>query len=213
VLLYVVGLFTILLGWLLMRWALGRFAPVSIGVTLVVLLVAGFIEVRWDLAERDFTHVTQKLIHRKDVHVQCQRLTGTLIDASGTEGHVMYHVDGSLPNLAHLTWSTCHNLAAWRRGGHKSSAAIKQIIAVHVLTHEAMHLTGITDEATAECDALQHDSEAAQLLGASKAVGDALARRYWQEVYPYMSDGYRSSECHAGGAMDLHPDTPDWPTG
>lgn len=210
---YVLGLFGVTLAVLVVRWVLGRSAPILMSICAIVLVGGGVIELRWDMQEHDFTVATQKLLGRKDVHVQCQRLTGTLIDASGTEGHVMFYPDGRPPRLAHLTYTTCHNLAKWRRGGHKATAPNAQLIAVHVLTHEAMHLTGVTNEATAECYAIQRDSQTAQLLGASRSAGDALALRYWSADYPNMRDDYRTSDCRPGGALDLHPDTPDWPTG
>lgn len=39
----------------------------------------------------------------------------------------------------------------------------------------------------------------------------ALAQRIATEVYPTMSDEYRSSECRAGGALDLTPGDVRWP--
>lgn len=196
-----------------LRWVYGRSAPILTSLCVAVLVVAGFFEVRWRMEQSAYTSAARRLLDRTNVHVDCQRLFGTLIDASGTEGHVNWTADGSLPTHAHLTWSTCHNLAKWRRGGHKATARNDQIVAVHVLAHEAMHVSGVYDEARAECYAIQRDSDMARLLGASKAQADALALRYWQEDYPRMRSDYRSSDCAPGGSMDLHPDTPDWPTG
>lgn len=210
---YVLGLFGLWLAVLLGRWVMGRSAPILIGLVSLVLVVGGFVEVRWRMNEHAYTVAMQKLLDRKEVYVHCQRLIGTLVDASGTEGHVNYSSDGSRPKRADLTWSACHNLAKWRSGGHKATAPNDQIVAVHVLTHEAMHVSGITSEAQAECYAMQHDAEMARLLGASAARADALALRYWTQDYPRMRDDYRSGDCAPGKAMDLHPDTPDWPSG
>ena len=42
----------------------------------------------------------------------------------------------------------------------------------------------------------------------------ALAVSYWRTVYPRMPDGYRSSACRPGGAMDERlPDAPWTPAG
>lgn len=212
-LLVVLALATLILGVLLVRWALGRSAPILIGLTVVVVLGSGFFEYRWRAAEHGFTVATRKLIARTDVHVHCQRLTATLVDASGYEGYVPYPGDGSLPRTADLMWTTCHNLAKWQRSGHKATAPKAQIVAIHVLTHEAMHLTGEKNEAKAECLAMQHDAETARLLGASTRAASAIAERYWREDYPHMRDDYRTGDCAPGGALDLHPETPAWPTG
>ena len=70
-----------------------------------------------------------------------------------------------------------------------------QVEAVHVLTHEAMHLSGRLEEAAAECAAVQRDAHTARLLGAPAAA-------YWRDVYPLMPDGYRSADCRPGGTLD-----------
>jgi hypothetical protein len=89
------------------------------------------------------------------------------------------------------------------------------MIAVHVLTHEAMHMSGAADEAETECEAMQRDARMARLLGAALSDARYLASWYWQTVYPRMSPEYRSDECGPGQAFDAGlPDPPweiDWP--
>jgi hypothetical protein len=76
------------------------------------------------------------------------------------------------------------------------------VIAVHV------------DESAAECAAVQRDARTARLLGAPGDQALALAVSNWRTVYPRMPDGYRSSNCRPGGAMDEHlPDAPWAPAG
>ena len=87
-----------------------------------------------------------------------------------------------------------------RSGRHRPSR--DQVLAVHVLTHEAMHLSGRLDEAAAECAAVQRDARTARLLGAGPADAAGLAASYWREVYPLMPDRYRSEQCRPGGSMD-----------
>jgi hypothetical protein len=81
---------------------------------------------------------------------------------------------------------------------------------VHVLTHEAMHMRGITDEAQTECAALQRDHQTAVLLGANADEARVLARRYLLTIYPQMPDAYRSGECRPGGAMDERLENSPW---
>jgi len=70
------------------------------------------------------------------------------------------------------------------------------------------------DESAAECAAVQRDARTARLLGAPGDRALALAVAYWRTVYPAMPDGYRSSSCRPGGAMDEHlPDAPWAPAG
>ena len=87
--------------------------------------------------------------------------------------------------------------------------SLDEVIAVHVLTHESMHMRGITGEAQAECAAVQRDAQTAWLLGANAADATALARSYWRLVCPRMPDDYRTVDCGASAALDEHlPDAP-----
>jgi hypothetical protein len=99
-----------------------------------------------------------------------------------------------------IKYGVCGDLRHWLRSG-KDEPSRKEVIAVHVLTHETMHMRGITDEAQAECAAVQRDAAMAVALGATTAQGEALARRYWAELYPQMPDGYRGG-CGPGGEFD-----------
>ena len=85
-----------------------------------------------------------------------------------------------------------------------------QVVAVHVLTHGARHMSGLLDEAVAECAAVQRDAQTARLLGARPADAAALAAAYWANIYPLMPDRYRSGECRPGGAMDEHLADAPW---
>ena len=84
------------------------------------------------------------------------------------------------------------------------------MIAVHVLTHEAMHLAGHTDESAA----VQRDARTTRLLGAPPGEALALAASYWRTVYPATPGGYRAATCRPGGAKDERlPDAPWTPAG
>ena len=87
--------------------------------------------------------------------------------------------------------------------------ALALVVAVHVITHESMHMTGSVPESRAECSAVQRDSMTARLLGATPREALALARRYYTLIYPNLPDEYRDSECVAGGTLDEHlPEAP-----
>jgi hypothetical protein len=87
-----------------------------------------------------------------------------------------------------------------------------KLVAVHVLTHESMHLAGVIDEAAAECFAVQTDAYVATRLGATSAFARSVASEYWASYYRGQDPGYRSAECRDGGALDLFPGRPGWPT-
>jgi hypothetical protein len=203
------------------RWYAGRvdelgrrreFPLVSV-VLLVVLAVGaatpGVLRAR---QERRLAAVASELAGRP-VAVRCQAFGGAFVDAGVELGYVRWRADGTPEDWTLLKRDACRDLAAYVRASGRRPSRV-QVIAVHVLTHEAMHLAGHTDESVAECAAVQRDARTARLLGAPAGEALALAVAYWRTVYPRMPDGYRSSGCRPGGAMDERlPDAPWTPAG
>lgn len=78
--------------------------------------------------------------------------------------------------------------------------------AVLVLTHEAMHVRGLTNEAQTECAAIQRAAKAALLLGVPDTVARKLAQNYWlvqyRQIRQTTDDSYYSPECRPRGALD-----------
>ena len=103
----------------------------------------------------------------------------------------------------------CADLARYLEG-EQAAPTRDEVVAVHVLSHEARHLAGQTVEAEAECAAMQRDARTARLLGAPTTRRRALARTYWLDVYP--RDARRvplRPTCAPGGSLDEHlPDAP-----
>ena len=137
------------------------------------------------LRERHLAKVATTLVGAP-AGVHCQSLGEAFVDAGIELGYVRFRPDGT-PE---------HDTLIKRDPGRA------QVVAVHVLTHEAMHMAGIVDEATAECAAVQRDALTARLLGASTADAHLLADRYWRTVYPSMPEGYRTPECGPGRSLD-----------
>ncbi len=143
------------------------------------------------------------------VRVHCQDLAGEAVDLSGDLGSVQFNADGTAEHSTLIRREQCSALSSYRskHGAHPSSA---QILAVHVLTHETMHMRGLRPESAAECAAVQRDAHMARLLGASVADAQSLAADYWRHDYPQLPDEYRSADCRSAGPLDEH--LPDgWP--
>ena len=82
--------------------------------------------------------------------VHCQGETGALLDVGPELGTVQFDAAGHPADRTDLKHQVCGWLAKLP-GGIVAHAAT----AVEVLAHESYHLAGYTDEATAECYALQ----------------------------------------------------------
>jgi len=144
------------------------------------------------------------------VTVHCQTAGEASFDLGPELGYVKFGVDGVPERHTVIKWKPCHDLARWL-GSDRKHPTRGQMIAVHVLTHETMHMAGATDEAITECRAMQRDTAMARRLGADPSAARALAVRYWVEIYPSMPDAYRTAECRPGGSLDEHLPDPPWP--
>jgi hypothetical protein len=79
------------------------------------------------------------------------------------------------------------------------------------LAHEAAHVSGIRDEAKADCYALQWIGRAARMLRRTRREGAFLATIYLKHWRPWLRPPYVSRECRSGGKLDLHPQSSRWP--
>jgi hypothetical protein len=195
------------LGWLTFRaWAFGTRPYVTLAVVLALLLPVLWTEFRWLRVQAAATTAVQTLTGNPAARVHCQRALATFLWAGADLGRVEWDE----PDRAWLTLETCQHLGSWYRSDHLAPT-LDEAVAVHVLTHEAMHVAGDRNEATTECRALQHDSRTVVLLGGTTEQGTALAKRIATEVYPTMRDEYRTPECRPGGTLDLTPGDGTWP--
>jgi hypothetical protein len=204
-------------GLLVGRWLRGRrdvlgrarpFPAVSV-VLLVALGVGALVPViRHHRLEARLDAAASSLVGAP-VRVHCQTVGKQLVDVGQELGYVRYGADGVPERATLIKRDQCSDLRDYL-GSDKDSPSPDQVVAVHVLSHEARHMAGITDEAVAECGAMQRDARAAELLGADPIQAQRLARMYWLTVYPRMGDDYRSAQCRPGGARDERLPSAPW---
>ncbi|RHA38180.1 hypothetical protein [Cellulomonas rhizosphaerae] len=142
------------------------------------------------------------------VTVHCQTFGEAFVDVGAELGWVRWGSDGAPERSTLIKREPCRDLSAWLASS-KTAPTLDQVIAVHVLTHETMHMVGLKNESQAECAAIQRDAEMAVALGATPAQGQGLARQYWIEAYPRVGPGYGEG-CGAGGAYDEGLAAPPW---
>lgn len=184
-------------------------------------------------AEHTLSSIASPLAGRQ-VGIECQGFWAELFDVQGRLGDVRFP-DGVHPeDHAYLTRGICGTLRRFRSPGYRSridclagtdwrlatlpeafeSPCGKRVLpiaeALLTLAHESMHLRGIRSEAAAQCYGLQELPYVAVRLGATPAEGDAVAG-YALALQPGMPTDYQSDECRPGGALDLHPETPEFP--
>lgn len=93
----------------------------------------------------------------RGVRVRCQAFGEAFVDAGAEAGYVKYRPDGTPVDWTLLKRDQCTQLSRYLKSA-KRAPGREQVIAVHVLTHEAMHLASVIDESRAECAAVQRDA-------------------------------------------------------
>jgi len=129
-----------------------------------------------------------------EVRVHCQPFGGAFVDAGAELGYVRFGPDGVPERATLIKREQCRDLSSYLRSD-KEEPSLEQVVAVHTLTHEAMHMSGVTSESETECLAVMRDAEMSRLLGASSTAAARLASTYWEQHYPRMPVGYRSENC------------------
>lgn len=199
------------------RWALRRtddigrarpFPRYAVGGLLLLAVAAGVPVIRHDRLERQLSAVASRLVGHP-VKVHCQTASEEFVDAGAELGYVRFDASGAPEPRAVIKHAQCGHLRDYL--GHRGRAPkVDELVAVHILTHEAMHMRGILNESEAECAAVQRDASTATLLGASAQDARRLALRYYRVRYPDLPDDYRSAACTAGGALDERLASAPW---
>ena len=200
--------------WMLDRYdSLGRMKPFpwfAIGglvVVATVVLVPVVLRLRLEARLEDAASAIVGL----EVEVHCQAFGEAFVDVGQELGYVRFGPDNVPEHKTLIKRQQCADLSSYVGGGF-SDFEREHAVAVHTLTHEAIHMSGVTNEAETECTAVQRDAEMAKLLGAPLEDAQRLAEYYWVSVYPRMPEAYRSDECRSGGSLDIGAPYPPWGT-
>jgi hypothetical protein len=206
--------------------------------TVAALLMIPLALVVWQWwGDRSAEHVLTPVaagVAGRPVEVQCQTLWGSLLDVNPRQGEVFFDARGVPEAKLFLTRDTCRRLKRFSNRDthgeldclahldwgdrvplHPDSdcyrSASPTVYALLILAHEAYHTAGVRGEATANCYAIQSLAWAATTLGASESEAYLVAKAM-AALAPYQGDEYATGECIAGSRLDLHPETPEFPT-
>lgn len=182
------------------------FRMVAAIVVSLLAITAGAFELGHVERQRLATDALAVVSDVEGASVNCERLSEELFNARQFQGYVYY--DGS--HVAHLRRTVCHDLWDYAHG-NQSHPTDGQVIAVHIVAHEAQHINGVTSEGQAECLAVQLNHLVAETLGATPDEARELQRRYYADFYPHQPSEYVSSNCAAGSDLDIFADRVEFP--
>lgn len=168
-----------------------KFPMISLAICVVLLGVVGWQEIRWQNVQSKGSVAVREVSQNKDGYLRCQRLSEALFDIHTSR---LGSVSSAEPNRAVVNYEECLEIMGWLESDKKSATPV-QVQAIHVLTHEAVHVSGEYNESVTECTAINRDHITAKTLGGSKAFIDEMPQRYFTEYFPRMSSSYRLPGC------------------
>ena len=181
-------------------WKRDEINLVSVVLIAAILVPTTVMEFRWNTLQSVGSNVVAHVSGKPSGYLKCQRFSESFFDGSARLGHVKT----DKPDEAFLTEQTCQNLFSWMMSA-KDEPTLKQVIAVQVLLHESLHVSGDYVESSAECHAMQEYADVAVQLGASAEEARSMVDKYYSEVYTKMGEKYVSVECVNGGLFDDNP--------
>ena len=193
----------------------------------LVLLIPLLLFSAWQYSRREANEdrlaLTASAVALRDVDVSCPGFWTRLVEITPNAGWVDFDEHGRPHDDTSLSASTCSSLERVWRGKQRSFRCLlvggcdKETLAavggIVTLAHESWHLRGIVDEARTQCYAVQTTEAVARSLGVAAADARAIAVRVATDDVRLPEGEYHSAQCRPGGAYDLRPDTPAWPSG
>lgn len=159
---------------------------------LALSLAAAYLPVRHTMFEYKLEDAAERLINYDRVYVHCQSNFDSLYNLSWA-GFVYRGTE-----KIELEVRTCDDLKAYL--DHPATASRRELYALHVLTHETMHVAKEFNEIKADCQAFQRNHRTAMILGVPGNIAIQNAIEIHQNRSPRHP--YYSAECRPGGELD-----------
>jgi hypothetical protein len=157
---------------------------------------------RYWLLERELERVSTTLADGRKAKVHCNTFFDTMFDPNQlAAGHANIET-GEV--VMQKPW--CGRILDYLADPYHADR--EQIFALHMITHEAMHVRGERDERKTECQAIQRNYRTAVLLGIPDHLAARHALEYYQTMYMQraevggLSGSYFSPQCKPRGALD-----------
>ncbi len=171
-------------------------------VTAALGLAAAYTPIRYAYFEHFLSQKAQIIAESKKAKVHCNTFINSVMDLNMLAAAYAQEETGRIVFQHPWCKTLLHHLE------HPENASEAGIYSVQMFAHEAMHIRGESDEAMAECQAVQRYARVAMALG----IGEYMARehglRYYHGYYQRrariggMAGNYYSEQCKPGGAWD-----------
>ena len=136
------------------------------------------------------------IAERPNVIVKCNSMFETLFDGKGVSSPAgtAYFETGEI--FFESGW--CKNFMEYL--DDPGNATPDQIFAMHIFTHETMHIRGEENEKRTDCQAIQRNHLVGELFGIDPSISRRNANTYYYDFYP--KHPYFDKNCKPGGKFD-----------
>ena len=183
--------------WLAVRAAMNPFSETRFDIyffTMIALAIgSASFPVRHALFEHKLGTASAQLVGKDHVVVEClSRFSYGSIFHFRAAGYVYWGSD-----TINMQGPICSDLKGYL--SDPQFADPNELFALHVLTHEAMHVGGVRDEIVTDCKAFQRNAGWRRCWGWTQRSPD---QRAGSASIRSPSHPYYSAACHPGGPMD-----------
>jgi hypothetical protein len=193
---------------------------------LLILLVPVMLFSAWQFMRRAENEnrlaLVASAVASRQVGVSCPGFWTRMVEITPNAGWVDFDEHGNPGRTTRLSASTCRGLERVWRGDETSFGCLlsagcdentlRAVYGIVTLAHESWHLRGFGNEAETQCYAIQTVETVALRLGVAPRDSHIVALRVAADDAQMPEGDYHSAKCRPGGAYDLHPETPDWPS-
>lgn len=136
------------------------------------------------------------IAERPNIKVKCNSLFDSIFSGRGIDAvaGTAYIETGEI--FFEHGW--CANFLDYMDDPRNASA--DALFSMHVFTHEVMHVRGERNEKKTDCQAIQRNHQAGELLGITPYIAKRNARKYYKTLY--KSHPYYDEECAPGAKYD-----------
>jgi hypothetical protein len=157
-------------------------------IILICLGIVGFFEGRLQYTNFMATKVTRQVVGRNDVSAKCLRTLGDSFDLTQYGSAAGWVQWGN--KFSKLDNKTCTNFRQWLLSDRKS-ATDDQAYALHIIIHEAIHLSGEFNESETVYKTTEIFVDIATSLGMDREVAEYWNNYYKTKINPRLPERYR----------------------
>ena len=144
------------------------------------------------------------IAERPNIKVKCNSIFGSIFNGQGLDNNLGTARISQGEIFFENNW--CSNFQKYLSNPEHPSK--EELIAMHVFTHEVMHVRGEKNEKKTDCQAIQRNHHVGELLGIDPNTARRNAKKYYNTYY--KQHPYHSKHCVRKGKFDERLDDPIW---